>query len=304
VSKRTRLHRRVGCFGRIRSLSTTTLLTALLCLPSLLVPQLAQGDVRCHYSPGKMVLSVTVTGFDEATLRRYERDILVLPFFGPPIRCGREGATVTNTDRVKVLARDPGAVSIQLSGGPFAPGATPDPDASSEIAFTVGGSGIVEVEGGPRRNHFRYMDANGDSGINLNADEDGDLDLAIVEHSSFAFILVAAGGPGADLIDAQGRPAVEMFAYGGGGNDALVAPPLGSTILAGGRGRDRLFGGTGGDLLAPGSGRDLVKAGGGSDEILMRPDKRRDRIYCGTGRDNVARREHRDRLHSCEFVKG
>ena len=258
----------------------------------------------CHYSASKMVLSVTATEYDEVGIRRFGEEILVSPFLEPPMLCKGGQPTVANTDQVEITAEGEGSAWIELEGGPFAPGATAEPDGFPEVEFKIRGNGFVDFEGGPGRDHFRFMDSGRESGANLNADQDSDLDLITLSKPAPLLLVVIEGGPGADLIDAQDRPGLEIFASGGKGNDTLVAPPSGSAILEGGRGNDRLIGGRGWDLLVPGSGADVVKALAGSDQIDMDPDRRRDRIYCGGGRDRVGKHDNRDRLSSCEHAKG
>jgi|GEM_PF-4228601 len=276
------------------------LLAGALCL---LAPQASEAKISCAYNGDERVLSVTVTAFDEVEIERM-RDKIVASSYGPPIPCAGGQATVTNTDRVDLVVRNEGSVWVELAGGPFAPGATQEEDASSEIEFTVAGSGFVDFEGGPGRDHFRFMDSGQESGVNLNAGEDNDLDLTSPAGPSLSLLLVIEGGSGADLIDAQGRPGLEMFAAGGKGNDTLVSPVSGDAILDGGKGRDRLLGSPGSDFIVPGPGADTVKARAGFDQVLMEPDRRRDTVYCGSGSDLVGHPDDRDRLISCEHVKG
>lgn len=287
-----------------RSGLRTALLAGALCFLCLLVPTASEAKILCRYDASKLALSVTVTEFDEVGIRRYGEEILVSPFLEPPLLCKGGRATVTNTDQVEITAEGEGSAWIELEGGTFAPGATAEPDGFPEVEFKISGDGFVDFEGGPGRDHFRFMDSGRESGANLNADQDSDLDLITPSKPSPLLLVVIEGGPGADLIDAQDRPGLEIFASGGKGNDTLVAPPSGSAILEGGRGRDRLIGGRGGDLLVPGSGADVVKALAGSDQVDMDPDQRRDRIYCGGGRDSVGKHDNRDRFSSCERVKG
>jgi hypothetical protein len=56
------------------------------------------------------------------------------------VSCGGT-PTVTNTDQIDAVARSENDINISLSGGPFAPGATPDPGSTSEIEFKVSGVG-------------------------------------------------------------------------------------------------------------------------------------------------------------------
>jgi Ca2+-binding RTX toxin-like protein len=287
-----------------------------LSLLGLLVPQVASATIKCRYKPAKHFLSVTANdrGLEwEAVVRRVGVKIRVLKEFGGRVNC-HGSPTVTNTDHVRVITRGILAeATISLAGGPFAPGATPESDLSPEIEFTIGGTGEVDLLGGRKADHFRYMSAAGQTGLNLNpgpGDEDIDLLLA---PSQIAF--VANGGPGPDTIDARAHPRVFMLAEGGGGNDTLDdrGSGLGFSLLEGNAGRDRIFGGSGGDLILPGAGADLVDAGSGHDTVFARPDKEKDRIDCGRSHDSLRRfgpphpgatADRFDRLSSCERVEG
>jgi Ca2+-binding RTX toxin-like protein len=244
-----------------------------------------------------------VSGSNEATVRRVGSEIQVFELLPPAVSCGSVAPTVTNTDHIKITSLGLASAWIELAGGPFAPGATPEEDGSPEIELSLGGTGFAEVTGGAGPDHFQFLKAGGESGVNLNADEDEDLDVEVDEDESSPFFAVFDGGAGADLLDALGNPGPSMFAVGGSGNDTLVASPSGA-ILEGGRGRDRLFGGHAFDLIAPGAGADLVKARGGGDLLQVGRDGARDRIDCGSGRDSVSRPDRFDRLRSCESVKG
>jgi hypothetical protein len=248
----------------------------------------------------------------EAVLRRVGDQISVSEFLGPRINC-HGSPTVTNTDRVKIIAKGPlASVDINLSGGSFAPGATPDPGSSSEIEFTIGEDGFVFLHGGSEADHFRYMTAKGQSGLNLNAGpEDEDADVLVQDPE---VNLIVEGGQGPDTIDVLGRPRVDVDAEGNQGNDSLIARHgdgvLGGVILDGGSGGDRIIGGPLADDITPGYGPDVVKARGGADRMVMWPDKVRDRIGCGPGQDRVYRElssgppaDPFDRLRSCERVK-
>jgi Ca2+-binding RTX toxin-like protein len=218
---------------------------------------------------------------------------------------------VTNTNQIEVFTQgSESLVTINLSGGPFVPGATPDPGSSSEIEFTAGGNGSVNLIGGPGADRFRYMSAQGQIGLNLNAGpDDEDLDLVLLPDQDTNF--TASGGPGADTIDVVGHPQVFVAAAGNRGNDTLSS--RGSAVrfsaLEGNAGRDRIIGGRSNDLIAPGAGPDIVEAGSGPDQIFLRHDKRRDRVDCGPGRDRVfgvlsTVVDPLDHLRSCERVKG
>jgi Ca2+-binding RTX toxin-like protein len=129
-------------------------------------------------------------------------------------------------------------VTIDLSGGPFEPGMTPEPDGTSEIEFTlaVPGASTVLIAGGPSADQIVL----GVDGVNLNAAESpGDADVVIA-----------------------GTPAVTI--QGNGGNDVIsVAGGAGTgaasaAALQGGADDDRLVGAIGGSAFDGGDGVDTV----------------------------------------------
>ncbi|HEX2392636.1 MAG TPA: hypothetical protein VHI77_06935 [Solirubrobacterales bacterium] len=269
-----------------------------LSLLALTAPQPALAGVHCQRSPDGGVLAVSVTNGTFADLHRAGPAIEVFDSLHPREGCG-SGATVTNTDRIKLFSGEDAAVFIGLAGGPFAPGLTPDQDGFSEIEWEVSGPGDVELTGGRRPDHFRYMKSGSKSGLNLNADEDADLDLVVSRESVEGLDFVTNGGDGPDRIDVIGSPALETYAIGGPGDDTLISPPTGS-ILEGGPGSDRLIGSPTVDLLVPGRGADLVRAGGGLDDVRLNKDGIRDRVNCGPGDDLTFGADRFDRLTSCK----
>jgi hypothetical protein len=269
-----------------------------LSLVGMAFPQSGLASVRCQRSPDGSVLSISVTNGTFADLRRAGAAIEVSDSSHPKQVC-RSGATITNTDHIKLFSGEDAAVFIELSRGLFAPGLTPDEDGSSEIEWEVSGPGEVEMIGGREADHFRYMRSGSKSGLNLNADEDTDLDLVVSLESVEGLDFVTNGGAGPDRIDAVGSPALNAYAIGGPGDDTLVATRSGS-ILEGGSGSDRLIGSPTVDLLVPGRGEDLVRAGRGLDTIRLNKDGSRDRVNCGPGEDLSFGADRFDRLTSCE----
>jgi hypothetical protein len=271
----------------------------------------ASAAIRCGYDPATRVLSVYATEGaaylgSEAELERVGDRIEVSDSFsGHRVKC-HGSPTVTNTDRIKLRSLGfLSSVEISLAGGPFAPGATPEADGSSEIEFTLAGRGGATVTGGPEADHFSYVTEGGRSGINLDPGPEGndtDIDLVTADPRT---LLIVDGGPGPDTIDVLDRPRVEVQARGGPGDDSLSAvgdASLGA-ILEGEEGADQIVGSAGEDIIRPGPGPDLVRAEGGADEIWNPPDRSRDSIECGGGDDLVFEREPRDRLRSCESVR-
>lgn len=275
-------------------------------LAPLLFVEAASADVKCAFDESTHVLSITTTtgkGGGEARLRRAGNRIRVSQFFGPDVSCG--GApTVTTTDLIEISSRGFSGVDIELESGAFAPGATLEADSSSEIEFAVTGSGIVSIQGRRSADHFRFMSAGGVSGLNVNPGRgDNDVDVELPDPRGSEAIFVADGGRGRDTIDIVGRPRILPFAYGGAGDDTLLAQGAIGAILDGGTGRDRIVGSPGFDLIAPGQGTDRITASGGSDLIEASRDRSKDRIDCGGGRDEVEGGPDRfDQLRSCERV--
>lgn len=266
-------------------------------LACLVAPQPGLAKISCQRGSDGAVFAVSVTEGTFATVHRSGEKIVASDPFTGKKGC-RAGATVTNVDQIKLFAGSNSSIFIQLVNGPFAPGLSAEEDAAPEIEFEASGPGYVEVIGSPRPEHFRFMDSGPESGVNLNPDEDGDLDLAVVREFRETMLFVVGGGAGGDRIDAAGTPTLEMFASGGDGNDTLVSPSNGA-ILEGERGADRFIGGPGFDYIVPGRGADRVMAAGGSDLIEMIPDQSRDQINCGSGVDLVSDADRFDRLQAC-----
>jgi Ca2+-binding RTX toxin-like protein len=159
-------------------------------------------------------------------------------------------ATVLGTDAIVVNGTGtPAAVVIDLTGGPFAPGLTPEPDPSSEIEFTIAlptGTPLLRVLGGPGPDDI----VAGTTEINLNAGESADdADVLIV---GLPFLMVE-GGPGEDRLSVAGGS-------GTGG------PSLGH--LDGGADNDLLFGATGPNTITGGEGIDTVDYTAASQLLL------------------------------------
>ncbi|HLB61134.1 MAG TPA: hypothetical protein VJN50_00085 [Actinomycetota bacterium] len=180
----------------------------------------------CTFDPDSA--TVTVTFRKEVSVRRNGDTILIK---GKPC----EAATVTNVDLVRFVApHNPAAsqaVRINLTGGPFAPGATDEGDGASEIEFVVdtgaGGDGIL-IKGTTEADHFVVAPG----GVNLNADEESsDIDV-------MGLGVVVYGRRGADLLSTASARATLR---GGPGDDALVGSAFGGGLFyGGGTGHDSL----------------------------------------------------------------
>jgi Ca2+-binding RTX toxin-like protein len=103
--------------------------------------------------------------------------------------------------------------------------------------------------------------------------------------------LIARLGKGNDTLDLHriATPAFGARAFGGAGNDTLIAPRGGGT-LDGGAGNDALNGSKAGDELTGGLGRDRISAGAGNDLIRDGEGKgpvATDRYDGGAGTDEI-----------------
>jgi hypothetical protein len=231
---------------------------------------------------------------------------------GSSVQCGI--ATTSNTDTVKYVTTVAGNDNIDLSGGPFAPGASNEGDGSSEIEFQHPGLGTVTIRGTSSADHIN----GGVGSANLNPDEAGaDADVTMADTG-----LILFGGGGADTLVG---PAILR---GGLGNDQLIAPVGGTTVLdyaeaaagitvtlptggADGEGNtdsfilagptvlrgspfaDIIGGSSGADTIAGSDGADTVDAGDGDDVIDEggrhgeRTPNGGDALHGGAGRDVV-----------------
>ena len=238
-------------------------------LPS--APALAGGS-SCTSSGA--TVTVTATGVPPAVLVVNGGAIW---FDGAPC----QGApTVTSTDMIVATVNGP-QLDVDLSGGPFAPGATNEGDGSSEIEFQVDVvAGSVAVEGSAGADHVTAGtdSASGDTLVALNADEaTPDADVTVTNSPSF---LVVLGRDGDDTLSLAGDPAwadgplaIEAVVRGGGGSDTIGCALNGSD-LAGGSGEDALdcswpAGGIDADL---GHGKVRPIGGGTADSVASIED--------------------------------
>jgi hypothetical protein len=199
------------------------------------------------------------------------------------------GPTVNNTDTIAVSS---GAAlvpefSLDLGGGPFAPGATPEADGSSEIEFAVDLSDAdccqgIDIRGTTGADAIRIGGLREGSGVNLNASEpEPDADVTFLGRPE----LLVFGGRGSDQISANGGP-------------GFRGPYERGSIIEGGPGADRLVGADFFDWIYPGRGRDQVRTLDGPDVVSAR-DGTRDVVRCGSGKDEI-RADGHDRYGSCE----
>jgi Ca2+-binding RTX toxin-like protein len=194
----------------------------------------ASAQATCGFDEPTAVVTVGLTGTGAAVVAREDNAITL-----DGVACGT--ATVANTDTI--LIAGPGGqsddVTIDLDGGPFAPGASGETDGGDpEIEFTVDVSGgTLHVSGSSDAEAITV----GSSGINLNATEAvGDADVTVTGTATIEVlgmdgddVLSLAGG------DGTGSAMTGNSLSGGAGDDALAAAAGGAT-LSGGDGTDTL----------------------------------------------------------------
>jgi Ca2+-binding RTX toxin-like protein len=206
----------------------------------------AVAAAACSFDEVTATVHVTIPGRETAVLARSGDAILL-----DGVMC--ETASVLNTDLVLFVDDQVGTpgkpnVTIDLSGGPMAPGLTAEDDGSSEIEIwhaisDFPGAGTLRIVGtaGDDRVEVMIGLSEGESGawFDLNTgsgvDGEGDIDIRLFERFEFDL------GEGDDRI---GMGDVDGF-----------GPPM---EVIGGPGDDVLPDGVHGDSISGGSGRDLL----------------------------------------------
>jgi Ca2+-binding RTX toxin-like protein len=148
-------------------------------------------------------------------------------------------ATVTTVDAIVVTTTGiPTEVALDLSGGGFGPGGTPENDGgNAEIEISIvlpAGSPTVRVIGGPNSDNVVL----GADGINLDATEPvGDVDVAIAGLP----VIVLDGNGGNDVLSVAGGSGTGAPSSGtlsGGPDGDLLLGALGGSTIDGGEGPD------------------------------------------------------------------
>lgn len=224
----------------------------------------ATAQATCTFDEPTGVLQVSLVGGAAAVLAR-ATDAITLD----GVACGT--ATVTNTDTILVTgtgAGQPDDLTLDLAGGPFAPGLTAETDGGEpeiEISADLPGGGDLRI-GGADGNDVITLGA---GGANLNADEAvGDADVTLtgpavwsVEGRAGDDTISLAGGAG------TGEATAGVSVHGGVGDDTVIDTVGGSTI-DGGEGSDTIDYSTAQQVrvdLSTGSGR----PGGGLEDSLI-----------------------------------
>jgi Ca2+-binding RTX toxin-like protein len=291
---------------------------------ALALPAGSQAFVACSRSGTELTVNMTADD-DAVTFQRFGNQIAVLTgssldsYFGDYydqqsqilIPCSGGTPTNENTDHVSVI-QSPGAefgsVTIDESAGPFAPGATPEGDGSSEIEFGLnlpGRLSAVAIKGSDAPEAIQIGTLpSGAPGVNLNAQEDGaSPDVDVEAPGARDFEIDAEGGD--DSATGMGGPGFVaplrnafILAEGGTGNDFLQSGPRGAA-LGGDEGRDVLVGSPREDLIDGGSGRDKMFGGHGSDRMYA-ADRKKDLVICGAGKRDYVLDDLIDRSLHCE----
>jgi Ca2+-binding RTX toxin-like protein len=228
--------------------SRNVVLIGLTLILALITPTPASAAATCAFDSDTATVHVVVPEFETATLSR-SGDAIYLD--GAP--CG--AATVTNTDLILFVDDQVGppgkpSITVDLSGGPFAPGVTAEADGSSEIEIwheisdfpgadllrVIGSDGddpIEVIEGYSEGTFGAWLDIDVGAGL----DGEGDIGIGLFEHFEFDL------GRGDDRVGLNGTGGFmpPMVLRGGSGDDVL---PDGthSDEIYGGRGRDLLVG--------------------------------------------------------------
>ena len=210
------------------------LLAVLTLAMPLLVASPASAAVTCVFDEPTGTVTITLANGDVARVVRAGDAITI---DGTP--CG--AATVSSTDTIDVSSTGTAAeVRIDLSGGPFAPGETPETDtAGSEIEWLVNllAGSTLRIVGGSDIDRVVV----GADGINLNAGETtGDVDVVVT---------------GAPTIILDGQAGADVLSVGGGAGTGGPGPI--ATVI-GGADDDRLVAGTAGGMFDGADGSDTI----------------------------------------------
>ncbi len=222
-----------------------------------------------------------------------------------PIGCGAEPAV----DEVETIVIDGSgafishAVTVDLEGGPLAPGRTDEADGSSEIELDVTipqrgryPDSSLRVIGSDGGDHLALGPVGNDTAFNLNgAEASPDLDLVVHQRldsrpsSQIDVQIVALEGD--DIVDAGGGPLFDGPMDLGFG-DLTVNAAEGTDTVIGGYSSDRIDGGDDDDAINGGSGSDTLKGGDGDDTIESADG--RNSINGGRGADVITGGAGRD----------
>jgi Ca2+-binding RTX toxin-like protein len=232
------------------------------------MPTAARAAVTCSFAGGTVQVTLGAAE-DEASVVRDGDDIVVRDGIAE-IACGGPTVTTVDTIRANDVSSGTTTFTIDLSGGPFEPGATDEEDGTSEIEFSV------DLGGGfPDR--LTIIGTSGPDDILLRSD---------------GIVLNNADEPPADVdVDVTTAGVEEQEVLAGDGDDivsgdATLPGPFPSRLLLDGQGGlDTLTGGTAADELAGGDGDDILMGGTGADELSGGPGA--DELFGESGDDEL-----------------
>ena len=242
------------------------------------LPAVASAQPTCTFNAGTHVVEVRLDV--PATPTRYS---LTRPGAGiavddglavtPPVAC--PGATVFTTDLIRVKGTvQADTFDVNLAGGGFAPGFTPEAGGLDEIEIEV------DLDGPASLDVFEVHGTNADDWITSGLFGGGRIDVTL-DHDGDA--------------DVQLDSAIDRLRYFGlGGRDTLgvggvflgLVPWTGRSELVGGPGNDALEGGDGRDILRGDGGVDTFAAGLGNDRLFAN-DGNAELVDSGPGADTV-----------------
>jgi Ca2+-binding RTX toxin-like protein len=219
---------------------------------------------ECSYDASTKAVTASIGTGSAATLVVAGGQI---HFGTSPVSCG--AATVTNTDSIVVngVAGTAEHLTVDLSGGLLAPGATAEASGVSEIELSLllgDAADLVTVSGGTGADRVTL----GTNGIALTADGDAD-----VTFSPLPALVRVFGLGGADVISGRGGSGAgttypNALLLDGGEDDDTIDGGLGADDVRGGGGNDLLTGQGANDRVDGGTGNDSVTGNDGSDELI------------------------------------
>ena len=219
----------------------------------------------CAYDSASRAVSAQIPAGAAAVLKVVGGEI----WFGAPTAAACGAATTANTDGI-TLTGGSGTLeqlTIDLSGGAFAPGFTAETTGSSEIEITtvLGEAGdAITILGSAGDDAISI----GTSGAALNADGDVDLTFspapAEIEVRGLGGVNVLSGRGGSGA----GQPFAGLVRLYAGDNGDTLRGSAGADLLVGGAGPDRLEGWEGNDRLEGAGGNDNLIGSDGDDEAI------------------------------------
>jgi Ca2+-binding RTX toxin-like protein len=236
-------------------------------------PPPSSGD--CAFDPAAKLLTATLVAGGNVTLGVSAGAITFTNASGPQ-DCG--GATTANVDSIKVVghAGSVETLTIDQSGGAFAPGATVETGTGAvseiELALHLGdATDSVDVHGTSGDDTL----AMGIKGVALNGDADVDVTFDVLPSA-----ITLRGLGGVNSLGGRGG-------FGTGtvylGSLTAHAGDLGDTIV-GSEGSDFLFGGAGNDTIEGRTGNDSLDGGAGNDSLAGHAGN--DTLTGGAGADS------------------